>query len=74
MSNLATAGHLREAVSQFPVAWYCDPHVFDAEMRQLFQHRQHQLQPLLLDQRIDQRRLSDVRPPCEGDLGWAFRW
>jgi phenylpropionate dioxygenase-like ring-hydroxylating dioxygenase large terminal subunit len=36
MSNLAAAGHLREAVSQLPVAWYCDPRVFELEMRQLF--------------------------------------
>ena len=36
MSNLATAARLREAVLQFPAAWYCDPRVFDAEMRHLF--------------------------------------
>ncbi len=36
MSNLASAAHLRRATSQFPVSWYCDPRVFDAEMRHLF--------------------------------------
>ncbi|HEX4885648.1 MAG TPA: aromatic ring-hydroxylating dioxygenase subunit alpha [Casimicrobiaceae bacterium] len=36
MSNLASAAHLERATSQFPVAWYCDPRVFDAEMRHLF--------------------------------------
>jgi phenylpropionate dioxygenase-like ring-hydroxylating dioxygenase large terminal subunit len=36
MSNLASAAHLAPATSQFPVAWYCDPRVFDAEMRHLF--------------------------------------
>ncbi len=36
MSDLATATHLAETASQFPVDWYCDPRVFDAEMRTLF--------------------------------------
>ncbi len=36
MSNLATVTRLSEAVSQFPASWYCDPRVFDAEMRTLF--------------------------------------
>ena len=36
MSNLASAAHLRRATSQFPVSWYCDPRVFDAETRHLF--------------------------------------
>ncbi|HVE50858.1 MAG TPA: aromatic ring-hydroxylating dioxygenase subunit alpha [Casimicrobiaceae bacterium] len=36
MSNLASAEHLREAVSQLPVAAYCDQHVLDAELRRLF--------------------------------------
>jgi choline monooxygenase len=36
MSNLATAERLQAAVSQLPAAWYCDPRVFDAEMRVLF--------------------------------------
>jgi choline monooxygenase len=36
MSNLATAGHLRRATSQLPVASYCDPAVYDAEQRLLF--------------------------------------
>ena len=35
MSDLATAGHLRQATTQFPVSWYCDPHVFEAEQRLL---------------------------------------
>ena len=35
MSDLATAGHLRQATTQFPVSWYCDPQVFDAEQRLL---------------------------------------
>jgi len=35
MSDLATAGHLRQATTQFPVSWYCDPHVFEAEERLL---------------------------------------
>ena len=36
MSNLATVTRLSEAASQFPASWYCDPRVFDAEMRTLF--------------------------------------
>jgi phenylpropionate dioxygenase-like ring-hydroxylating dioxygenase large terminal subunit len=36
MSNLATASHLRAAVSQFPASWYCDPRVFELEQRLLF--------------------------------------
>ena len=36
MSNLATAGLLRRAMSQLPVSWYCDPAVHDAEQRLLF--------------------------------------
>ena len=36
MSNLAAAAHLRQPVSQFPTSWYCDPRVYDAEMRSLF--------------------------------------
>jgi choline monooxygenase len=36
MSNLASASHLREAQSQFPASWYCDPRVFEAEVRHLF--------------------------------------
>jgi len=36
MSNLATAAHLRAAVSQFPASWYCDPRVFELEQRLLF--------------------------------------
>ncbi len=36
MSDLATAERLAQAVSQFPPAWYCDPRVFEAEMRGLF--------------------------------------
>jgi hypothetical protein len=36
MSDLATAGRLRQAASQFPVAWYCDPRVLDAERKHLF--------------------------------------
>ncbi len=36
MSNRATVMRLSEAVSQFPSSWYCDPRVFDAEMRVLF--------------------------------------
>ena len=36
MSNLATAAQLRQPVSQFPAHWYCDPRVFEAEMRTLF--------------------------------------
>jgi choline monooxygenase len=36
MSDLAAAARLRQAASQFPAHWYCDPRVFDAERRQLF--------------------------------------
>ena len=36
MSDLATAARLRQATSQLPAAWYCDPRVFEAEHRQLF--------------------------------------
>jgi phenylpropionate dioxygenase-like ring-hydroxylating dioxygenase large terminal subunit len=36
MSNLAAAAHLTEAASQLPVAWYCDPAVYEAELRTLF--------------------------------------
>ena len=35
MSDLATAARLRQAASQFPVSWYCDPRVLDAERRHL---------------------------------------
>ena len=35
MSDLATAARLRQAVSQFPVAWYCDPRVLEAERKHL---------------------------------------
>jgi choline monooxygenase len=36
MSDLATVTRLAEVASQFPASWYCDPRVFDAEMRTLF--------------------------------------
>jgi choline monooxygenase len=36
MSNLASAAHLAPATSQLPVSWYCDPRLFEAEMRHLF--------------------------------------
>ena len=36
MSDLATAGHLRQSTTQFPVSWYCDPRVLEAEQRLLF--------------------------------------
>src|SRR4051812_40933072 len=36
MSNLATVARLHQAASQFPVDWYCNPRVFDAEMQTLF--------------------------------------
>jgi len=36
MSDLATAARLRQAASQLPAAWYCDPRVFEAERRHLF--------------------------------------
>ncbi|MGE5667668.1 MAG: aromatic ring-hydroxylating oxygenase subunit alpha [Betaproteobacteria bacterium] len=35
MSELATAARLRQAASQFPASWYCDPRVFEAERAQL---------------------------------------
>jgi len=35
MSDLSSAGRLRQASSQFPVSWYCDPRVWAAE-QQLF--------------------------------------
>ncbi|HKP66061.1 MAG TPA: aromatic ring-hydroxylating dioxygenase subunit alpha [Casimicrobiaceae bacterium] len=35
MSDLGTAARLRQATSQFPAAWYCDPRVFEAERRHL---------------------------------------
>ena len=38
MSNLATADRLRQATSQLPVSWYCDPALFALEQTQLFQH------------------------------------
>ena len=38
MSNLATADRLRQATSQLPVSWYCDPALFALEQRRLFQH------------------------------------
>jgi len=37
MSDLATAGRLRSATTQFPVSWYCDPRVLEAERRTLFE-------------------------------------
>ncbi|HVF64938.1 MAG TPA: aromatic ring-hydroxylating dioxygenase subunit alpha [Casimicrobiaceae bacterium] len=36
MTNLASARDLTEATSQLAAAWYCDPRVFEAEMRTLF--------------------------------------
>jgi choline monooxygenase len=36
MSNLATAARLRQATSQLPVSWYCDPAQFEREQRLLF--------------------------------------
>ena len=36
MSDLATAGRLRPAATQFPVSWYFDPRVLAAERRVLF--------------------------------------
>jgi phenylpropionate dioxygenase-like ring-hydroxylating dioxygenase large terminal subunit len=35
MSDLATAARLRQATSQLPAAWYCDPRVFEAERTHL---------------------------------------
>ena len=36
MSDLAAAGHLRPATTQFPVSWYLDPRVLEVEQRLLF--------------------------------------
>jgi phenylpropionate dioxygenase-like ring-hydroxylating dioxygenase large terminal subunit len=36
MSDLATAARLRQATSQLPASWYCDPRVLAAERAQLF--------------------------------------
>jgi len=38
MSDLGTAARLRQATSQFPAAWYCDPRVLEAERRHLLAH------------------------------------
>src|SRR4030095_9347106 len=35
MSDLATASRLRQATTQLPPSWYCDPRVFEAERREL---------------------------------------
>jgi len=35
MSDLATAGRLRQASTQFPVSWYCDPRVLEVEQQLL---------------------------------------
>ena len=35
MSDLAAAARLRQATSQLPAAWYCDPRVLEAERRHL---------------------------------------
>ena len=35
MSDLATAARLRQATSQLPAHWYCDPKIFAAERRHL---------------------------------------
>jgi phenylpropionate dioxygenase-like ring-hydroxylating dioxygenase large terminal subunit len=35
MSDLATAARLRQATSQLPAHWYCDPRIFEAERRNL---------------------------------------
>jgi choline monooxygenase len=37
MSNLAAADRLRQATSQLPVSWYCDPAQFELEQKRLFQ-------------------------------------
>jgi len=37
MSNLATADRLRQATSQLPVSWYCDPATLETEKRLLFE-------------------------------------
>jgi phenylpropionate dioxygenase-like ring-hydroxylating dioxygenase large terminal subunit len=36
MSNLATADRLRQATSQLPVSWYCDPALLELEQKCLF--------------------------------------
>jgi phenylpropionate dioxygenase-like ring-hydroxylating dioxygenase large terminal subunit len=36
MSNLATADRLRQATSQLPVSWYCDPVQLELERQRLF--------------------------------------
>jgi choline monooxygenase len=36
MSNLATRERLRQATSQLPVSWYCDPALLDREKKILF--------------------------------------
>jgi phenylpropionate dioxygenase-like ring-hydroxylating dioxygenase large terminal subunit len=36
MSDLATAAQLRQAASQLPASWYCDPEVLAAERARLF--------------------------------------
>src|SRR6266436_10055992 len=38
MSNLATRERLRQATSQLPVSWYCDPAALDLEKKILFDH------------------------------------
>jgi phenylpropionate dioxygenase-like ring-hydroxylating dioxygenase large terminal subunit len=38
MSDLASAARLRQAASQFPASWYCDPRVFEAERAHLLAH------------------------------------
>src|SRR5262245_15935447 len=35
MSDLATADRLRQATTQLPASWHCDPRVFEAEQRHL---------------------------------------
>jgi choline monooxygenase len=37
MSNLATRERLRQAASQLPVSWYCDPVLLDREKKILFE-------------------------------------
>jgi len=37
MSNLATADRLRNAASQLPVSWYCDPAIHALEQKVLFE-------------------------------------
>ena len=36
MSNLATVDRLRNATSQLPVSWYCDPAIYALEQKVLF--------------------------------------